>query len=132
MDTNVGVADDRGVQTSAVRVLLVDDAACFRELAREVLQHRGYVVIGEADCTKSARRAVATLAPDALLLDVDLPDGNGFELATELEQAYPRLVILLVSARLPPERDLLAAHMFVEKSQLARVDLTRFLPPPGG
>lgn len=117
-------------RTAEVRVLIVDDAWSFRESARDVLRARGYTVVGEAESVQAARRAVAELAPDALLLDVNLPDGNGFELAAELASVYPRLAILLVSACGAYGDDPGAAVAFVEKSQLAKVDLKRFFPSP--
>ena len=117
---------------SGVRVLLVDDAVCFRSTARELLERRGYVVVGEADCAAAASRAVAELAPDAVLLDVKLPDGSGLELADELVRTYPRLAILVVSADqlTADQRRSGAAHAFVCKSQLGSVDLSRFWPAP--
>jgi DNA-binding NarL/FixJ family response regulator len=112
------------------RVLLVDDAASFRAAARELLERRGYLIAGEADCAAAARRAVVELEPDAVLLDVRLPDANGFDLADELARARPDLAILLVSAEQladarPP---VAAARAFVTKAQLATVDLARFWP----
>lgn len=115
-------------RTSDIRVLVVDDARSFRQSARQLLEARGYTVVGEADCAQAARRAVADLAPDAVLLDVNLPDGNGFELAAELNSTRPGLAILLVSARSPHDGESTPANGFVEKSQLAKVDLTRFFP----
>jgi DNA-binding NarL/FixJ family response regulator len=114
---------------SDVRVLIVDDARSFRESARNLLQARGYAVVGEADSVQAARRAVADLAPDAVLLDVNLPDGNGFQLAAELTSAEPGLSILLVSA-CDHSHEPSAAIGFLEKSRLAKVDLTRFFPSP--
>ncbi len=127
-------ADDWVVQANGaapkMRVLVVDDASAFREVARELLERRGYVVAGEADCAAAAREAVERLAPDAILLDVNLPDANGFELATELMRSELAPAILLVSAddglcELTPE-DL--ALPFVAKAQLAGVDLAEFWP----
>ena len=114
-------------ETSDVRVLIVDDAASFREVAQQLLERRGYVVVGEAGCAASARRAIAELSPDAVMLDVNLPDANGFELAEELMCANPALAILLVSAN-HAATEPSAACGFVEKSQLATVDLQAFWP----
>jgi DNA-binding NarL/FixJ family response regulator len=113
-----------------LRVLLVDDAASFRAAARQLLERRGYVIAGEADSAAGARRAVVELEPDAVLLDVRLPDGNGFELADDLARARPGLAILLVSAEQVADNRPTAATAppFVPKSQLATVDLARFWP----
>jgi len=110
-----------------VRVLLVDDAPAFREVARELLELRGYVIAGEADSAMGAMQAAEELAPDAMLLDVHLPDGNGFEVAAAATRANPELAILLVSG------DDLSEHCkagpwrgFVCKSRLASVDFAQF------
>ncbi len=117
---------------SEVRVLLVDDAPSFRDAARELLEHRGYIVVGEADCAESAMRAVVEFEPDAVLLDVRLPDVDGFELAEDLSRARPGLAILLVSAeQLGHHRPRAGtACAFVPKTQLATVDLAGFWPSP--
>jgi DNA-binding NarL/FixJ family response regulator len=80
-----------------VRVLLVDDDDAFRRSAAEVLAERGYDVVGQAGTIAEARAAVARLHPDALLLDVNLPDGDGVALATELTADGGPLRVLLTS-----------------------------------
>ena len=65
-------------------VLVVDDDAAFRRLARRMLQDAGLVVIGEADSVAAALVAVDELEPSAVLLDVGLPDGDGVALAARL------------------------------------------------
>ena len=69
------------------RVLVVDDDPHFRQLARDVLEHRGCVVVGEADTGAAARSAAERLAPDAVLLDVRLPDESGFEVCAALSES---------------------------------------------
>ena len=58
-------------------VLVVDDHAGFRELARTLLEDGGYAVVGEAGDGASALRAARALHPDAVLLDVHLTDMDG-------------------------------------------------------
>ena len=117
-----------------LRVLIVDDSAPFRRAARELLHRRGYVVVGEAGTAAAARDAVERLAPDALLIDVGLPDGCGFELAAALMRAQPTLAVLLMSASDPPagEERLRAsgAQGLVLKSSLASAQLERFWCTP--
>ena len=62
-------------------VLVVDDSAAFRATARVLLSARGYEVVGVADSRRRGRRRRAELKPDAVLLDVNLPDGDGVSAA---------------------------------------------------
>jgi DNA-binding NarL/FixJ family response regulator len=71
-----------------MRVLLIDDNPSFRSLAGTVLSGRGLEVIGEAGTAADGVAATARLRPDAILLDVGLPDRDGVELAAELA-AFP-------------------------------------------
>jgi two-component system chemotaxis response regulator CheY len=116
------------------RVLIVDDAPVFREVARELLERRGYTVVGEAGSAESAVDAVERLAPDAVLLDVRLPDRSGFELSAVLTRANPELAVLLVSADRVPAGiatvEASGARGFVFKSQLAATQFANFWPSP--
>jgi CheY-like chemotaxis protein len=117
-----------------LRVLIVDDSAPFRRAARELLHRRGYVVVGEAGTAAEARDAVERVTLDALLVDVGLPDGCGFELAAALTRAQPTLAVLLMSADDPPAATerlrASGAQGFVLKSCLAAAPLERFLRTP--
>jgi DNA-binding NarL/FixJ family response regulator len=84
----------RGVQK---RVLIVDDHQPFRAIARELLESAGYIVAGEAADAAGALAAVAAHAPDAVRLDVQLPDRDGFAVATELAAADGPTVVLISS-----------------------------------
>jgi CheY-like chemotaxis protein len=76
-------------------VLVVDDHAGFRELARELLEDGGYAVVGEAGDGATALQAARDLHPDGVLLDVHLPDMDGFAVAGALawEEPAPRVVL---------------------------------------
>jgi DNA-binding NarL/FixJ family response regulator len=114
-----------------VRVLIVDDDDAFRRSAAELLADCGYDVAGEVTTLATARAAVARLDPDALLLDVNLPDGSGVTLATELTDAGARSRVLLTSTDSSAlTRRLLArcgAAGFVAKPDLMAVDLREYL-----
>ncbi|MEF2825009.1 MAG: response regulator transcription factor [Peptococcaceae bacterium] len=78
-------------------ILLVDDEPALREMVGDILRADGYVVVTAADC----REAIAVFeekAPDAVLLDVMLPDGDGFGLFRTL-RAERDVPVLFLSAR---------------------------------
>lgn len=81
------------------RVLVVDDHPSFRASVRLLLEAEGFDVVGEASNLAGAVAQAAALEPDVVLLDVQLPDGDGFALARRLcaEGRAPRIV--LVSSR---------------------------------
>ena len=79
-------------------VLVVDDHAGFRELARALLEDGGYAVVAEADDGASALQAARALRPDAVLLDVHLPDMDGFAVAAALAREQPAPRVVLTSA----------------------------------
>jgi DNA-binding NarL/FixJ family response regulator len=77
-------------------VLVVDDHAGFRVAARALLEAEGYVVVGEATDGTQALSTAHELQPDVVLLDVQLPDIDGFEVAEHLSQ---EAAVILVSSR---------------------------------
>jgi DNA-binding NarL/FixJ family response regulator len=80
------------------RVLIVDDNAGFRRLARQLLENGGYEVVGEARDADEALVANDLLRPDVVLLDIQLPDRDGFAVATLLaDTAQPPRVVLISS-----------------------------------
>jgi DNA-binding NarL/FixJ family response regulator len=80
-------------------VLIVDDHPSFRLCVRETLEAEGFDVVGEADSGAAALEAVARLGPDVVLLDVQLPDMTGFDVAARLSANGGRLAVVLVSSR---------------------------------
>ena len=87
---------DEGVPT----LLIVDDHAGFRTLARAVLEAEGFHVVGEAVDGQSAVREAARLDPDLVLLDVMLPDTDGFDVCERLlASGSGRPAVVLTSSR---------------------------------
>jgi DNA-binding NarL/FixJ family response regulator len=76
-------------------VLVIDDDATFRDLARRMLAGMGFAVVGEAGTARAADVAARQLRPQAALVDVALPDGNGLDLAEKLAALpwAPRIVL---------------------------------------
>lgn len=83
----------------AERVLIVDDHAEFRELARALLEADGFEVVGEAADGAATLVAVELVRPDVVLLDVQLPDVNGFEVARVLCARENGPAVVMISSR---------------------------------
>jgi DNA-binding NarL/FixJ family response regulator len=104
-------------------VLIVDDHPGFRASARRMLEASGYAVVGEVADGAAAIAAVGELDPDLVLLDVQLPDLDGFEVAARLRALGEQAEIVLTSSR---ERcdfgsaiDESPARGFIAKSELS-------------
>lgn len=112
-------------------VLIVDDDPDFARAASELLSDRGYTIVGHAANTQEALRWVDELSPDAVLLDVKLPDGDGVALAAALCSGQADLIVLITSSdRWAVTGKLLrssGARGFVPKSELATTDLDQYL-----
>jgi DNA-binding NarL/FixJ family response regulator len=83
----------------AVRTLIVDDHASFRAAARRLLEDEGYDVVGEAGNAADALALARVTGAEVVLLDVQLPDLDGFELTKRLLALDPALKIVLISSR---------------------------------
>ena len=112
-------------------ILVVDDDPAFRELAGRLLTAAGLKVVGQAENAATALTAAHELRPDAALVDVDLPDRTGIELATELTALPWRPLVVLTSvdseAAMPDDVRRSGAEAFVHKSELADGSLRRLL-----
>ena len=80
-------------------VVIVDDHPSFRAVARMLLEVEGFVVVGTADDGESGVSRTLELVPDVVLLDVELPDIGGFEVAARLREAGSGAAIVLASSR---------------------------------
>jgi two-component system, OmpR family, alkaline phosphatase synthesis response regulator PhoP len=91
-----------GERMSAARILLVEDERNVAETLVERLGAEGFQV-RRADSVMSARRALSDAEVDLALLDVGLPDGNGFELARTVRERAPRTAIIFLTAHASAE-----------------------------
>jgi DNA-binding NarL/FixJ family response regulator len=115
----------------ATTVLIVDDHATFRATARMLLESQGFEVVGEASDGGSAIEQSATLAPDLIVLDVQLPDIDGFEVASRVTRTDGAPAVILVSTRdgddFGPLVTASGARGFVAKADLSAESLRALL-----
>jgi DNA-binding NarL/FixJ family response regulator len=112
------------------RILIVDDHSGFRASARRMLEAGGFDVVGEAGDGAAAVNAVSELAPDVILLDVQLPDVNGIDLAGRLAANGSRAVILTSSRpvdQLGPDVTSSGARGFIPKDELSASEIERLV-----
>ena len=116
----------------ALRLLIVDDNAQFLQAARDLLEREGMDVVAVASTIAEALERFDELRPDVCLVDIDLGDESGFELARRLVQegsGEPRVVLISTYAE-PDVRDLVDASPavgFVSKSELCGGAIHRLL-----
>jgi DNA-binding NarL/FixJ family response regulator len=115
--------------------LVVDDHRMFRASARLLLQSEGFEVVGEAADGAEAVAQARRLHPDVVVLDVQLPDMTGFEVARSVLEAGSDIQVVLVSSRQASEYgDLVddsGALGFIAKEELSRPALQRVLRKGG-
>jgi DNA-binding NarL/FixJ family response regulator len=104
-------------------VLIVDDHEVFRRSARALLEAEGFVVVGEAGDGAEAVAKARDVRPDVVLLDIQLPDVDGFAVAERIAAwPDPPVVVLISSRDAVVYRSRLAttpARGFIAKSQLS-------------
>jgi len=107
----------------ATTVLIVDDHDAFRASARLLLESEGFEVVGEAADGGSAIEKSMSLAPDVVLLDVQLPDIDGFEVASRVSRGEGPPAVILISSRdggdFGPMVKASGARGFVAKAELS-------------
>jgi len=114
-----------------LRVLIAEDEALIRLDLREMLEEEGFEVVGEAADGTTALEAATALDPELILLDIQLPDIDGFEVARRLLAENPKRRIVLVSSRdrnaYGPLIKESGARGFVSKGDLSRESIERLI-----
>ena len=104
-------------------VLIVDDHPAFRESASALLEAEGFAVIGAATDGAEAIAAVERLRPQVVLLDIQLPDLDGFAVAERLAAGPNAPRVVLISSRdaaaYGPRLEAAAARGFLPKRELS-------------
>jgi DNA-binding NarL/FixJ family response regulator len=113
------------------RVLIVDDHQNFRELARRLVEEVGLDVVGEASSGAQALLEDRRLRPDIVLLDIQLPDLDGFAVASSLNSMPAAPTVVLVSTRdasdYGPRVSESGALGFISKAELSAASLAAIL-----
>jgi two-component system response regulator EvgA len=117
----------------APTVLIVDDHPSFRSTARFLLEAEGFEVVGEAEDGESALAAAGELRPDLVLLDVQLPDLDGFDVCARILRSAngSAPAIVMTSSRDGCDFGRLVAESgasgFVPKAELTGAALANYL-----
>jgi DNA-binding NarL/FixJ family response regulator len=123
-----GLCDDQGVRPT---VLIVDDHEAFRESVSALLGAEGFAVVGEAADGGAAIAACERLRPDVVLLDIQLPDLDGFAVAERLAAVREPPAVVLISSReaeaYGPRLDAAAARGFISKRELSGTALAALI-----
>jgi DNA-binding NarL/FixJ family response regulator len=122
------IEDNPGMKRT---VLIVDDHAGFRASARRLLEDGGYSVIAEAADGTSGVTAAAESQPDLALVDVQLPDFDGFEVTRRLQESGEAPDVVLISSHERTDFGSLVetsgARGFVSKADLSAAALEALL-----
>lgn len=128
----VAGGDTRGMSPT---VVVVDDDDAFRRVVVRLLTIRGFVVVADVADGESALATVRHHRPDTVLLDVNLPDRSGIDVARALtaRAGGPTIVLTSTDATGFSDEALAAcgARAFVAKDRLSRVDLGALFSPAG-
>jgi DNA-binding NarL/FixJ family response regulator len=112
-------------------VLIVDDHEAFRVSASALLEAEGFAVLGEAADGGAAIVECERLRPDVVLLDIQLPDLDGFTVAERLAAAREPPAVVLISSReaeaYGPRLESAAARGFISKRELSGAALAALI-----
>ncbi|MFJ4790958.1 response regulator [Streptomyces sp. NPDC088794] len=118
----------------SMRCLLVDDSIRFLEAARTLLERDGIPVVGMASTGAEALARAAELAPDIVLVDLDLDGESGLDIAADLSRSVSCVIILISTHALEDFQELVAASSargFLPKSRLSAQAIREVLGDDG-
>jgi DNA-binding NarL/FixJ family response regulator len=115
------------------RVLIVDDNDAFRAAARQLLERAGFTVVAEAGSGAGGVAEARAHSPDVAIVDVQLPDFDGFEVAARLSELEAAPQVILVSSLDGADLGALVtgspALGFVPKAELSASGINALLAP---
>ena len=115
------------------RVLIIDDNGAFRGAARQLLERGGFVVVAEAGDGAGGVEAATTYGPDLAIVDVQLPDTDGFDVAERLSRLDRAPKVILTSSLDGSDFGTLVAHStalgFIPKAELSIPMIEALLEP---
>jgi DNA-binding NarL/FixJ family response regulator len=116
----------------AQTILIIDHHPSFRRIARLVLEAEGFVVVGDATSGEAGVVETIRLNPDVVLLDIGLPDIDGFEVAARLRTAGVGSEIIFTSSRdasdFGPSVGEFGARGFIPKAELSGETVRALVP----
>lgn len=86
-----------------LRILVADDHALIRRALRELLENEGWEVCGEASTGSEAVERADRLHPNFVVMDLVMPQKNGFEATREILRSHPEIRILILTLHDFPE-----------------------------
>lgn len=132
------VDERRRLGKKGVRVLIVDDSALIRErLVAQLQQLEGIEIVGQAETAEQAISALRQLKPDAMTLDLRLPDGNGLNVLRLIQSEHLPTAVIVFTSYPHPQYEKRAqaagAYAFLNKARdFAKIsDLLRTLMAGG-
>jgi DNA-binding NarL/FixJ family response regulator len=115
----------------ALRCLIVDDRPSFSEAARELLTGQGVAVVATAASSAEAMERIQELRPDVALVDIDLGEESGFDLARQLAADGSAVQVILISTHDEREFkkliDSSATVGFLAKTELSAENIRRLV-----